>query len=228
MTIRLSSKKLSGLTLVEALVIIAVGLVVAGIYLPELLRPRHHVGHFRTQCANNLKQVATAFRVWSGDHNDRFPMEVSTNEGGTKEFATTLQISRHFQVMADEFGNSPKVLICPDDNRVPIDAFDPTNVLRNENISYFIGIDATDSTNSQAMFLAGDRNISDSDKIRRGFFFRGTNQFVQWSLEMHSAGKSSGAGNSAISDGSVQQVTSSALRKLWQNTGIATNRLVLP
>jgi hypothetical protein len=228
MTIRTNSKKSSGITLVEALVIIAVGTTFAALYLPNISSRRSSQCYLRTKCANNLKQVAGAFRMWAGDNGDRFPMDVPMKEGGTKEFAYSPDVFRHFQVIANEFGNAPKVLVCPaDDEATPAPLLDTNSFFRNTNLSYFIGLEAND--NFPQRIQAGDHNLSDTDKIQHGLFARRTNQFVKWTPDMHTKQNSSGAGNLMMADGSVQQPTSAGLRKTyWQNTGIPINRLALP
>jgi hypothetical protein len=71
-------------------------------------------------CINNLKQVGLAFRQWALDYGDRFPFNVSTNEGGTLELCAPdkdgfdASAARHFQVMSNEL-NTPRILVCPKD-----------------------------------------------------------------------------------------------------------------
>ncbi len=68
----------------------------------------------RFQCINNLKQVGLAFRVWEGDHGDKYPMAVSETNGGTMEFITGQNAFRHFLAMSNEL-STPKILVCPAD-----------------------------------------------------------------------------------------------------------------
>jgi hypothetical protein len=71
-------------------------------------------------CINNLKQVGVAFRLWAGDHDDQYPWNVSTNQGGTREFTIAgkdgfiADPSIQFQVMSNEL-RSPMILMCPED-----------------------------------------------------------------------------------------------------------------
>lgn len=70
-------------------------------------------------CVNNLKQIGLAFRIWEGDHKDKNPFEVSTNEGGVMELVTPKDGLRQngyliFQVMSNEL-HSPLLLVCPQD-----------------------------------------------------------------------------------------------------------------
>src|SRR5665213_1949790 len=39
-------------------------------------------------CVNNLKQIGLGFYLWSGDHRDKNPFEVSTNAGGVMALVT--------------------------------------------------------------------------------------------------------------------------------------------
>jgi hypothetical protein len=74
----------------------------------------------RIDCVNNLKQIGLAFRTWALDHGDRFPFNVSTNEGGTLQLCARnadgfdSNASRHCQVMSNEL-STPRILVCPDD-----------------------------------------------------------------------------------------------------------------
>jgi hypothetical protein len=145
-------------------------------------------------------------------------MSVSTNLGGTLEYVARGEMFRHFQVMSNEL-STPKILVCPADVRQPANDFGPT--FGNTNISYFVGVDADES--KPQMLLSGDRNIDGGTKLANGILEITTNQLVSWSSRMHD-----GFGNVGIADGSVQQVTSSGLRSLLQQTGVATNRLAIP
>lgn len=71
-------------------------------------------------CVNNLKQIGLAFRIWAGDHGDKFPFQVSTNAGGTLELCDRdtngfeCHSFSHFLVVSDEL-STPLVLYCPHD-----------------------------------------------------------------------------------------------------------------
>jgi prepilin-type N-terminal cleavage/methylation domain-containing protein len=115
-----------GFTLVELLVVIAlIGMLVA-LLMPALASAKSKDA--RLTCINNLKQVGLAFRVWEGDHNDRYPMQVAASSGGVNEFlghslgsATASVPSRGyapgmtFMVMSNELSTA-KILFCPADN----------------------------------------------------------------------------------------------------------------
>src|SRR5580765_6097622 len=96
----------------------------------------------RVQCVSNLHQISLAMRMWSGDHTERFPMAVSTNQGGSLEFIEIGDTSGHFRAASNEL-NSPKILACSAD-RTRHWATNFTN-FGNENLSYFLALDADET-----------------------------------------------------------------------------------
>jgi len=72
-------------------------------------------------CANNMKQIGLAFRVWATDHNDQFPFNVSTNGGGTLEACSLgsdgfdKHAATHFMALSNELSLA-RVLVCPGDS----------------------------------------------------------------------------------------------------------------
>jgi prepilin-type processing-associated H-X9-DG protein len=204
-----------GLTLIEIFVILAVIAALAAVLIPAL-----HVAKVRAQritCDGNLKGVGLAYRVWEGDHTNLYPMQVSSTNGGTMEFITGTNAWRHFQVMSNEL-STPKVLICPADDRSSATNF---GCLNNSNLSYFVGIDANE-TNPQ-LILSGDRNITNGTLVKNGVLDLTTNKAAGWTAELHN-----GVGNIGLADGSVQQVNILGLRNTVAYTGLATNRLQMP
>src|ERR1039458_1252261 len=127
-----------GFTLVGLLIIIAVIAILAAMLLPALASAKRKAQ--RINCVNNLKQDGIVFRIWEGDNGDKYPMAVSTNKGGTMEYAEDGNAFRHFQVMSNEL-STPKILVCPADDRTPAASFAR---LKNQNVSYFVRLDATE------------------------------------------------------------------------------------
>jgi hypothetical protein len=211
----LSINRNRALTLIEVLVIIAILAVFAAMIPCAPTNAKHKA--MRIQCVNNLRQMGLSFRIWEGDHADRYPMQASETNGGTMEFITGPNAFRHFQIMSNEL-NTLKILFCPSDSKILAANFQMFN---NSNLSYFIGVDATE-TNADMMLL-GDRNITNGTPIRNGLLELTTNHPAGWTAEMHVK-----AGNILMTDGSVQQVSVVSLRAGLANTDGTTNRLQMP
>jgi prepilin-type N-terminal cleavage/methylation domain-containing protein/prepilin-type processing-associated H-X9-DG protein len=187
--------RLRGFTLIELLVVIAIIAILAAILLPTIERVRSRAR--RVQCASQLKQIGIAFHSFAHDHNNDFPMKVSTNLGGSREFVGLVnppgaQFSftyRHFQPLSNHIV-LPALLRCPVDAR----RIAATNFahLQNHNVSYFINADA-ELGNSDSI-LAGDGNLAQLSDGR-----------ITWNAEMHRL-----AGNVLFGDGHVEQLRNGA------------------
>jgi hypothetical protein len=95
--------------------------------------------------------------------------------------------------------------------------------LSNRNVSYFVGLDATDEFPQR--FLAGDRNIVGEIPPENGILKLVPGQNVSWTEAIHV-----NKGNIGLTDGSVQTATSAGLREYLKNSGDLTNtwRISLP
>jgi type II secretory pathway pseudopilin PulG len=213
----------SGFTLVELLAIAVVVVVLAGLLLPALSGSHKSL---RIYCINNLKQVSLAHRMFAGDHGDKFPIQISTNLGGTKEWAGSQEVYRHFQVLSNELGNL-KILCCPDDKeRVRATNFADFG---NANLSYFLEQNAkvisSSNQSSGLSLLIGDRNLAaNGTMLPNGCHMVSTQQVLTWDLKtLHT-----GAGNFCLTDGSARQASDTILQTTRLQQSIRVNWLAIP
>jgi len=218
-------------TMIELLIVIACLGILAALLLPALARPKVYAQ--KINCVNNLKQVGVAFRTWALDFGDKYPPQVSITNGGTMELVNSGTVYLHYQVMSNEL-STPKILVCPEEaarqrwtaNTFGLGVPGEHNCIpfsSNTNVSYFVGIDAVDT--SPSMFLSGDANIGvDGALPKTGLQSFSTNSNIGWYQPRHEKGKK---GNIGLADGSVQVFDSKELRKALFASGV-TNRLAMP
>ena len=144
-------------------------------------------------------------------------MQVSVADGGTKELALQGIALATFTSISNEL-NNPKPLNCPlDFDRDRTNSFD---YLTSSNISYFVSINV--SNNSSAI-LGGDRNVCVGGRLANGLVEIPNPNWAAWGVRIHT-----NQGNVVFADGSFQQMDDRLLRTTLRNTGLATNRFLIP
>ena len=210
----------SGFTLIELLVVIAIIAVLAALLLPALAKAKARSQ--RISCVSNLKQINLAFRMWADDNETRYPWRTPVSDGGTQ---TVPDAWAHFSVVSNELA-SPKILHCASDREKSLASDFSATVdsgfldLKNKALSYFVGTEAQEDR--PTMHLAGDRNVAGKDgqdcapAQLTGVVttLNPVSDNPHWDNTIHN-----NAGNLALCDGSVQQVTSKALLNQMTTTG---------
>jgi competence protein ComGC len=216
MKMKSNKNKERGLTLVEVIVIIAVITFFAALLLPALNKGRGN--HSRINCVSDLKQIGLAIRIFGNDHGKEFPWRVPLGKGGAEERVRTGDPSYQFLTMTNELG-SPKVLACASD--ASVSKTGNFTGLSRKNISYFLCLEGDESSPNN--LVSGDRNITGGVLMNRLYVLSTKGAKASWGKDIHQL-----AGNIGLSDGSVQQMTTSGVNKQLQMMTNEVIRLLVP
>ena len=202
-----AARRVRAFTLLELLTTMAIIAILAVLLLPAIQSGYRKAR--RIACTSQLKQIGTAFHTWAHDHNDAYPMQVSTNAGGTREYAELTRLNpglsfafRHFQTLSNDLVLT-KVLLCPaEKQRRPARDFAS---LLNENVSYWLNNGAAFGRPDSP--LAGDRNVRTAGRTEWAYLQFGPEEAVEFSADLHGY-----RGNVLFGDAHVDDLDSRALR----------------
>jgi hypothetical protein len=162
---------------------------------------------------SNQKQVSLGFRLWSYDNESRYPWQIATSDGGTR---TLTEAWKHFTVISNEIV-TPRVLHCASDGDKKVAenfsaASSGFQTLQNAALSFAIGTEAREDR--PMMHIVTDRNMIGTENqdctpgaIVGVITILQPNGSARWDKRIHVY-----AGNMALTDGSGQQYTQSALK----------------
>jgi competence protein ComGC len=211
------AKATRAFTVTELLVMIVCLALLAAILLSAIARSKRRAS--RVDCSSHVLQIEVAFRVWSLDHNNHFPMQVSATDGGTLELVASGVVYPHFQAVSDGLGTA-MVLRCPEDKKRSY----PTNFttdLADGKLSYFLNMDSNSGDGSS--LLCGDRNLTNRAPAGSRLVSVTRAAAIAWTKEIHSEKGWLGFGDRRVgffSNGSV-----GAAFKIGDG---GTNRLAVP
>jgi prepilin-type processing-associated H-X9-DG protein len=211
-------------TRIELFVVITVIVLLAVWVLPALSTAKQKA--MRINCANNLHQIGTTFKLWEGDDGNKRPMQFAPTNSKAMKLIGSGNACVLWQTMSNMEMSTPRVLRCPEDAERAY----PTNFtagFSDANISYFFNLDALNETYPQ-MILSGDDNLAvNGVRVKPGILNFPTTNSLAWTKERHL-----GLGNIGMADGSVQQTTPAILNAAVINATngvpVATYRWVIP
>jgi prepilin-type N-terminal cleavage/methylation domain-containing protein len=216
--------KISGLTLIEVLVVIFVLAILAAMLLPALVGGGPHSTPKTILCEENQRQIAVGFIMWKEDNAGKFPWQISSTNNGTMEFISDGQASSQFRAILD-YVKGYKTYICPTDTIKH--AATNNGSFNDENVSYFVNFNS--GTNDMVSIFTGGRHLEANYKpVKPGLFVYSNSMAMNWTLELHGKIKAAPIGVISFLDGHGEVVRGLNLNSIFQRQGSTTNRLAVP
>jgi len=217
MKMHFSENAKRGLTLIEALVVIACVAILIAMILPSMGGSSRPTG---PRCMNNQKQVAIGFLIYAEDNHGKLPFSIPVSSGGTRDYLDRNQTFPHYQKLTYDT-NLSRFLVCPaDKQRKPTASL---QTLTDANISYFLNADISTNNPAQSI-LSGDRDLqADGKPAHHGTLLLNTNMDIAWTPELHA-----GRGLVGFVDGHVEFSQSSHLNFLIVRQGLSAFHLSVP
>jgi prepilin-type N-terminal cleavage/methylation domain-containing protein len=219
--------KISGLTLIELIMVMFVLAILAAMLLPALGRPRISNG---PNCMMNQQRIALGLIMFKDDNGGKFPWHLSVTNGGTMEYNFDGHPSSQFRSIlqcASGLSMNSSFYICPSDSG----RHAATNIaiFTDQNTSYFVNVDAAVATNHASAILTGDRHLAaNGQPVKPGLFYLKNTSDMGWTRELHANSKYTPCGSLGFADGHAEIVTGKNLNAVFQRQGSVTNRLAVP
>ena len=245
-------RRTGGFTGWDLLICVVTVALLVGVLLPFLAKSK-----FRTNqlgCTSRLKQIGLAFRMWSNDHGDKFPMQSSmhSTNGGSMEFNLTGEALRTWS--NDNGDKFPKLSYMHSTNGGTME-FNLTGevwrhfkILSSELNSPSILVCSRDTTRQRAANFdefTSNKYLSyfvglDADETKPQTILSGDRNLtsptvkpVKGVLNLTASDRlewtkaiHNEQGNLGLGDGSVQQITTASLNKQLQSAFLTTTQAV--